>query len=463
MAFAAPPEKSAGNSAQELLKNIARQHCSTTLSLYDAAAQRYVDTEAAAAWLDDDIATGWPALKGKQHYLVRLAEPQMLTNFELSTKIPSGTITIYTGDADAAPGDKSWTQVAKDVPVESINNHKLAHRINKFAKYVLIETNIADSSPIYSINIFGERQASAMSIVKRAEPANTKQLLGDFVNNQTAFNMAGIYAKGAVTFANSGGSDATWQRAIDDDPETLLNVKPSTAESGLVLRFDGAQPFTRLSLLTNAKTRGKVDIFLLSEAPQNATPVSIEGVAPSVTLSFDGSSQRAFADFAETKATALAIRWAPESGDAALSIRELNIFADLALAEHEVTGASAVIAQGLATRKALPRRPPPQAGARRTARASRTARLRSPWGRDAAVTSRTPACRLSRPAPAASRPAASASRQSSASRVGPQVLRRRRSRRARNNSARPPILDISERAGFTSRAFCFSTALSAAF
>ncbi len=271
----------------------------------------------------------------------------MLTNFELSTKIPSGTITIYTGDADAAPGDKSWTQVAKDVPVESINNHKLAHRINKFAKYVLIETNIADSSPIYSINIFGERQASAMSIVKRAEPANTKQLLGDFVNNQTAFNMAGIYAKGAVTFANSGGSDATWQRAIDDDPETLLNVKPSTAESGLVLRFDGAQPFTRLSLLTNAKTRGKVDIFLLSEAPQNATPVSIEGVAPSVTLSFDGSSQRAFADFAETKATALAIRWAPESGDAALSIRELNIFADLALAEHEVTGASAVIAQGL--------------------------------------------------------------------------------------------------------------------
>jgi len=30
-------------------------------------------------------------------------------------------------------------------------------------------------------------------------------------------------------------------------------------------------------------------------------------------------------------------------------------------------------------------------------------------------------------------------------------------------SARPPILNVSERAGFTSRAFCFSSALSAAF
>ncbi len=346
LSFAAPPEKSAGTATQGYLKNIARQHSNTTLSLYDAAAQRYVDTEAAAAWLDDDIATGWPAIKGKQHYLVRLAEPQMITNFELSTKTPNGTISLYTGDTDAAPGDKSWTQVAKDVSVESVNNHKLGHRINKFAKYVLIETNIADSSPIYSINIFGEREASAMSIVKRAEPVNTKQLLGDFVNNQTAFNMAGIYAKAAVTFANSGGSEATWQRAIDDDPETSLSVKPSTAESGLVLRFDGAQPFTRLSLLTNAKTRGKVDIFLLSEAPQNSTPVSIEGVSPSVTLSFDGSSQRAFADFAETKATALALRWTPESGDAPLALRELNVFADLALAEHEVAGAPIAIAQG---------------------------------------------------------------------------------------------------------------------
>ena len=346
LAFAAPPEKSAGNSSQGYPKNIARQHYSTALSLYDSAAQRYVDTEAAAAWMDDDVTTGWPALKGKQHYLVRFAEPQLVSNFELSTTTPSGTISLYTGDAEAAPGDKSWALVAKDVPVASVNNQKLARRINKFAKYVLIETNIDDSSPIYSVNIYGERQASSMSIVKRQEPANIKQLLGEFVNPPTAFNIAGIYAKGAVTFANTGGSENSWQRAIDDDSETSLSIKPSTAESGLVLRFDGTQPVTRLSLLTSAKTRGKVDIFLLSEAPDKSTPVSIEGVQPSVTLSFDGTSQRTFADFAETKATALAIRWTPESGETPLAIRELNVFADVSLTDYEVVGSPAAIAQG---------------------------------------------------------------------------------------------------------------------
>ncbi|MEO6784835.1 MAG: hypothetical protein ABI318_01775 [Chthoniobacteraceae bacterium] len=346
LAFAASPEKSTGSASQGYLKNIARQHYTTTLSLFDPAAQRYVSTEAAAAWLDDDVATGWPALAGKQHYLLQFAEPQLITNFELSTKTPSGTVTLYTGDHDAAPGDKSWTLVAKDVPVESINNQKLHQRINKYAKYLLIETDIADPSPIYSLNVFSERSAASTAIVARPQPIDVKPLLGDFVNNQTAFNMAGIYAKGAVTYANSGGSENSWQRAIDDDPETLLNVKPSTAESGLVVRFDSAYPFTRLSLLTNPNARGKVDIFLLSEAPQASTPVSIEGIAPSVTLTFDGTSQRGSADFAETKAAALAIRWTPESGEAPLALRELNIFADLALSDHEVTGAPTALAQG---------------------------------------------------------------------------------------------------------------------
>jgi hypothetical protein len=346
LTFAAPPEKSAGSASRGYLKNIARQHYASTLSLFDATAQRYTSTEAAAAWLDDDVATGWPALAGKQHYLLQFAEPQLVTNLELSTKTASGSVSLYAGDRDAAPGDKAWTLVAKDVPVESINNQKLARPINKYAKYLLIETNIADPSPIYSLNVFSERTAASTAIVTRPQPVDVKPLLGEFVNNQTAFNMAGIYAKAAVTYANSGGSENNWQRAIDDDPETLLNVKTSTAESGMVLRFDGAQPFTRLSMLTNPKSRGKVDIFLLSEAPQNGVPVSIEGITPSVTLTFDGISQRASADFAETRASALALRWTPESGETTLAIRELNIFADLALSDHEVAGAPAGIAQG---------------------------------------------------------------------------------------------------------------------
>ena len=102
-------------------KNLARQHYAANLFLYDATSQRYVATEAAAAWLDDDVTTGWPALAGKQHYLLNLAESQLITNFSLSGKASEGTVTIYAGQQAAAPGDKSWQPIAKDVAIASIN------------------------------------------------------------------------------------------------------------------------------------------------------------------------------------------------------------------------------------------------------------------------------------------------------------------------------------------------------
>jgi hypothetical protein len=314
--------------------------------LYDAAGAKYVATEAAAAWLDDDVATGWPALAGKQHYLVQFAEPQLVTNLELSAKTAGGTVSIFTGDRDAAPGDSAWTLVAKDVPVEAINNQKLARPINKYAKYLLIETNIAEPGPIYSLHVYGERSAASTAILNRPQAIDVKTVLGDFVNNQTAFNMAGIYAKGRVTYANAAGSSTAWQRAIDDDPETLTAIKPTTGEAGMVVRFDGMHPFSRLSLFTNPNARGKVDIFLLSEAPQDGAPVSLQGISPSLTLTFDGTSPRTSADFAETKAAAMALRWTPDSGEAALALREVNIFADLSLSDYEVAGAPAAVAQG---------------------------------------------------------------------------------------------------------------------
>ena len=350
LVLAEPKGSSMSSHVQGFPKNIARQHSGASLSLFDAKNNRYASTEAAAAWLDDDVATGWPALAGKQHYLLQFAEPQLVTNFELSTKSSSGTISLYVGDRDAAPGDKAWTLVAKDVPVEAINNQKLPRSLNKYAKYVLIETNIADSGSIYSVNVFGEHSAASTAIVKRTQSVDVKPLLGDFVNNQTAFNMAGIYAKASVSYANAGGANATWQRAIDDDSETSVSIKPSTAESGMVVRFDGSHPFSRLSLLTNPKARGKVDVFLLSEAPQPGAPVSLEGVTPSVSLMFDGASPRTSADFAETRASAMALRWTPESGEASFTLREVNAFADLNLSDYEVASAPAAISQGPAAK-----------------------------------------------------------------------------------------------------------------
>ncbi len=327
-------------------KNIARQHYATNLFLYDASAQRYVATEAAAAWLDDDVTTGWPALAGKQHYLLQLTESQMITNFSLSAKPSSGSITIYAGQQAAAPGNKGWRAVAKDVSIESINQKKLANPLNVEAKYLLIETNITNPAPIYSLYVYGTKSASTEAIVHRAQSVDVRSTVGEFVNNQTAFNISSIYANGRVTYANAQGGNASWQRAIDDNAESFISIAPSTTESGMVVKFDAVHPVSRLALLTDQNARGKADIFLLAQAPANGQPVSIEGLAPSVTLTFDGTSARSSADFAETNATAMAIRWRPESGEAALNVRELNVFSDFSLAEYEVSGAPAAIAEG---------------------------------------------------------------------------------------------------------------------
>ncbi len=327
-------------------KNIARQHYATNLFLYDATAQRYIATEAAAAWLDDDVTTGWPALAGKQHYLLQLTESQMITNFSLSAKASTGSITIYVGQQAAAPGDKAWQAVAKDLTIESINQKKLGNALNVEAKYLLIETNITNPAPIYSLYLYGTKSASTESIVHRAQTVDVRSTVGEFVNNQTAFSISSLYANSRVTFANTQGGNTAWQRAIDDNPESFISIAPSTTESGMVVKFDAVHPISRLALLADQNARGKADIFLLAQAPAMGQPVSVEGLAPSVTLTFDGSSARSSADFAETNATAMVLRWRPESGEAALNVRELNVFTDLSLAEYEVSGAPTAIAQG---------------------------------------------------------------------------------------------------------------------
>jgi hypothetical protein len=346
LVLAAPSGAAPAPQLQGFPKNLARQHYGSTLRIFDAASNSYVATEAAAAWMDDDVATGWPPLAGKQNYLLGFSQPQLVTNVALSTKTTSGTVTIYAGDREAAPGDSSWMVVAKDVPIAAINNQKLARPLNKYAKYLLFETNVADPAAVYGLYIYGERSAASTAIVARTQPVDTKALLGDFVNNQTAFNSAGIYAGGLVSFSNGGGTESSWQRSIDDDPETLVSIKPSTSESGMVVRFDQSRPLSRLSLLSNPNARGKVDIFLLSEAPEIGVPVSLEGLAPSVTLTYDGTSPRVSADFAETNAAAMALRWTPDSGEAGLALREVNTFANLILANYEVSGAPVIVAQG---------------------------------------------------------------------------------------------------------------------
>jgi len=110
------------NQLQVFPKNMARQHLGTNLFVYDKTSQRYVATEAAAAWLDEDPVTGWSVLPGKQHYLLQFAEPQIVTNFGLSAKTNNGSLSLYLGDQPAAPGDAAWNLVARNVGIELLNN-----------------------------------------------------------------------------------------------------------------------------------------------------------------------------------------------------------------------------------------------------------------------------------------------------------------------------------------------------
>jgi hypothetical protein len=347
--FAAAPEAPNVHQLQVFPKNLARQHYAANLMIFDKTTQRYVPTEAAAAWLDEDPMTGWPALAGKQSYLLTFAEPQMVTNFSLAAKNNNGTVSISIGDQALPPGDAAWTQVAKDVSVEALNQKRFVRALNKTAKCLLIETDIADPGPIYSLYVYGDRAAASEAIVPRAQAVDIRTI-GEFVNQQTAFNVAALYAKGRVTYAGGTGSNISWQRAIDDNAETLLPIAGSTAESGAVIRFGGAQPISRLALLGDLAAKGTMDIFLLSQAPEVGQAVGLDGVEPSVKIKFDGTSARASADIAETNSVAMAIRWTPEAGNtAAFNLREIAAFANVSLADNEVAGAPAAIAAAAAT------------------------------------------------------------------------------------------------------------------
>jgi hypothetical protein len=345
IAFAA--DAGSGSKQLELYpKNLARQHVGSNLFIFNTASQTFVPTEAAAAWLDDDVSTGWPIMAGTQHYLLALSEPELLTNFSLSTRPTAGTVTIYAGDEPAPPSAKSWSVVGRDIPLEAINEKKIARPFNKLAKYVLIETNIADPGPMFSLYVYGGKAAVSYDLRSREQAIDTTRIFGQHVNNQTTFNLDGLYAKGRVDYANSPDGYFAWQKAIDDNPETSLKVLPSTNEAGAVVHFDGSHTISRVSLLTNQNAKGKLDIYALPEAAaaDAGKPVSVEGMTPTVSMIFDGSNARSNMDFPAVSAAAIAVRWTPVSPSDALALREINSFGGMTLASYEVSLSPAAVA-----------------------------------------------------------------------------------------------------------------------
>ncbi len=345
-------------------KNLARQHLGANLLIYNPTSQTYGPTEAAAAWLDDDIATGWPALTGQQEYLLALPEPELVNNFCISARNATGTVTLYAGDEAAAPGSKSWTVLEKDVPIESLNE-KLGKPFGRFAKYILIETNLTDSGPWYSIYLYGDKDATAYHIQQRAQPVDPRTEFGPYTNPATSFNLSSLYAHCKVTMA--GGDTTAWENAIDDNPTTGTYVAATQDEAGLAIQFDHSYAVQRVSVLTDPGTKGKLDLFVVNQAPEAAaptasrsqgsqyikvanvaalnpdggvatpvTPVDLTNLRPIQSIDFDGSNPRASVDFAPTSGTVLMARWTPDTPGQPLNLREVDSFGDVALNDYEL-------------------------------------------------------------------------------------------------------------------------------
>ena len=345
---------SAAKQLQVFPKNFARQHLGANLFIFNPASQTFVPTEAAAAWLDDDISTGWPVKAGKQSYLIALPEPEMLSNFSVSSRPAAGTISLYAGDEPAAPGAKSWTPLAQNVAFDSVNEKKLTKPFSRFAKYVLIQTDLADPGPLFSMYLYGERAAVDYSLRKREAVIDARAIFGQYTNDKTAFSLNGLYAQGRVSSANSPDGFLPWQKAIDDNPESGLTLSASTNESGAVISYNGVQSVSRIALLTDGAPKGKIEFFAINDdaaaadaiapasipaagsAPAAAKPVSLEGRTPFTSIVLDGTNSRPNADFPAVQASKLVVRWTPANATDTLTIRELDSFGDLSLNAYEV-------------------------------------------------------------------------------------------------------------------------------
>ena len=342
----------AAKQLQVFPKNFARQHLGANLFVFNPANQTFVPTEAAAAWLDDDITTGWPVMAGKQSYLIALPEPEMLSNFSVSSRPAAGNISIFAGDEPAAPGAKSWSPLAQNVPFDSVNEKKLTKPFSRFAKYVLVQTDVADPGPLFSMYLYGERSAVDYSLRKRETPIDARAIFGQYVNNKTAFNLNGLYAQGRVASANSPDGFLPWQKGIDDNPESGLTLNGSTSESGAVIAYNGVQSLSRIALLTDGAPKGKLEFFAIGDAaeaaitpasipapgaaPTAAKPISLEGRTATTSIVLDGTTSRASVDFPAVQAAKLVVRWTPVNPTDTLTIRELNSFGALSLNDYEV-------------------------------------------------------------------------------------------------------------------------------
>ncbi|MEI9896813.1 MAG: hypothetical protein WDN28_23895 [Chthoniobacter sp.] len=175
-------------------------------------------TEASAAWLDDDVTTGWPVLAGKQSYLIALAEPELVSNFSVSAKAADGTISLYAGDEPGAPGAKSWTPLAENIALQFDQRKETRPSLHPF-RQIHPHRNRPDPTRVRSTacTLYGEKPSTIYDLRQREQPIDAHAIFGQ-VNDKTAFNANGLFTGSTVLSANSPDGSLAWQKAIDDNP-----------------------------------------------------------------------------------------------------------------------------------------------------------------------------------------------------------------------------------------------------
>lgn len=313
-------------------KNLARHHLGANLFLFSQESQAYLPTQASSSWLDDDISTGMSPMPGKQDYLLALPDSESLSDFAVSGKASTGTVTLSVSDVLAPPTAKSWSVVAKDVPFESLNEKAHGQAISKNARYVLIETNLSEPMPIYSVYLYGTKPASEYSIRNRDQAIDPRAVFGPWVNDSLTFNVASTYAQASVKNAD-GSVNVAAQAALDDNPNTSVALGGASGQTEIPVTLGQEQSVSRISVKTAANAKGRFDFFLANGA--DVAP----GATPTASITLDGGESRASVDFPATQATMIKARWTPANGSDSVSLTDLNAFGHNSLATAAVASA----------------------------------------------------------------------------------------------------------------------------
>ncbi len=333
-------------------KNLARLHLGATLFEYDLRSESYQPTKSISSWMDDDETTGWSPKADRLYYMVVLQKPSMISALSLSADGMSGTLTAFIGDERAAPGSAAWKPVLSGVPIAELNEKVSPSVLKTFSRYLLLEFNLQQSGPLWSLYVFGREAATEYDLERRAFAVNSNDVFGQRVKMETIIDLANLYSNASVLYTSNGGRLSQWQVMIDESPETGWTLSGSNSQQtpSFAILINQSAPVKRISVMADAG-RGKLEFYLVGGASDdeifqvnNADPyalpdfsqINLDDLEPIGTLEFDGASDREAINIGAKSGYFLLARWLPAVEGGAIKLRQVDAFGDLDFDNYEV-------------------------------------------------------------------------------------------------------------------------------